>query len=699
MFTPPRGMVSSAPASPLPTRSLADVQEEGGDAESDVHAVPYQGEEDEEEENPGCDLPALKERGYFGMAALDVQRKRRSMGLDAFRLPAVPVSPLPPPRYTPASPTPTPRTSYPSRHGHHASGSGGSPAPTLSSSGRFTLPHLNRHPLSLSALELSLQGALASKRYASSHLLALRFDEEEGEDESYWEDVRSVMGLLVGALGDASGRLKDALSDSIKRSEKDSVVSPVHAGMLDKGVQPKPSLGGTSHNPLTITINPSSAFAKARSLQEMMSFAPVPSHLTRFAAHVDAIASALNDARSQLEECVAAIRDPPPSSSSSLSMPTSPTLTLDDLASSAATITPTPNNTTHNPNQNQNSFQRPGVGLGLEASAALQAYDRLRKELGMALRECERGRDRLIDLLNPPRPPNPEPEDLSDADIDEADRDSMATPPLVADCSSDSSSRIGSASIRGSLGLDLSVVETTGLGPDDDLLSGGKGLMMDDEVVVPIGVEQVYEGEPEIGGVFRRERSTMTREERIKLVKARRESLKGLLAGRSSALNSRFSPSDDVAPGGVAVGQGGERELRRVWEGEVVQELRGVIFKVQEQKKRRMSEEAGCNNLNLRSASDITGLTSMVTSSTTTDPAAASSLSSPMAMGFSLPALPPLIVPPPPALLSTSSALSSPMRKGPGEGFGPMEVQRSTRRSPPTLPSILDTFEPPEDED
>lgn len=32
--------------------------------------------------------------------------------------------------------------------------------------------------------------------------------------------------------------------------------------------------------------------------------------MTRFATHVDAMSSALNDARAHLEQCVAALRDP-----------------------------------------------------------------------------------------------------------------------------------------------------------------------------------------------------------------------------------------------------------------------------------------------------------------------------------------------------------------------------------------------------
>lgn len=600
LFSPPRTRVLSAPSAPLSPRILADVQEEtDGDASDNRLSVSLV--EDDEDEEQRNDIPVLKEKGYFGIAALDLQRKRRSMGMEAFRLSSLPSSPTPPPRYLPSSPTP--RSSYSfSFHKHQSSGSP-SPPPTLSSSTRFTLPHTSRHPLSLSALRLALHGALASKRYASSHLLALRFDEEEGEDESYWEDVRSVMSLLVGALGDASGRLKEALDDTEKRKDRDATISP-----------PRTHLDDSDNADLKKKWE-----GKARSMAEMISFAPMPSHLTRFAAHVDAISSALNDARSHLEETVAAIRDPSPlssrSTSSTSSTPTSPT-----------TATPTPQ--PHAPRS------------GLEASAALQAYDRLRKELGYALRECERGRDRLIDILNPPRPSNPEPEDTSDDD-GMADRDSMmATPPLVLDTSSDSSSRIGSASLQGSLGLDFTVVETTGSASDElDDVTRHLLLSTSSECLPPAGVEQVYEADSADLGLYRRERSTLSREERIKLAKARRESAKGLISGVG---RNSLTVQDDGEGGGG---------LRRGWSGpggEVVQELKDVIWKVGE-KRRRMSELASMP---------------VATPANLADGDATLPLS----------ALPTIIT---------------------GEEEY-LEFSRMGRMSLPPLPSILDAFEPPE---
>ena len=69
---------------------------------------------------------------------------------------------------------------------------------SMMASSKFTKPQPSRHPLSHSALNHSLQNTLAARRHACSHLLALRFGDDE--DDGYWEDVRSVMGLLSSAL-------------------------------------------------------------------------------------------------------------------------------------------------------------------------------------------------------------------------------------------------------------------------------------------------------------------------------------------------------------------------------------------------------------------------------------------------------------------------------------------------------------------
>ena len=241
-----------------------------------------------EEEGEGTE--ELEDKNYFGAAALDLQRKRRSVALEALG--------LPPPSYTPPK--------SPSR-------AGGRPlsllSPTIPSASRLTSVHTTRHPLSLSGLHLALQGALAAKRYACSHLLALRFTEDE--DDAYWENVRSVMALLSSTFSDASARLVEALDDAEKRRKKDEHPTP------PRGNTPTPSgkeqyLRGheRKNSPLRNDYTPHSSL----SLMELVSFAPMPSSMARLATHMEAISSALHDAREHIDECVGALRDLHPAS-------------------------------------------------------------------------------------------------------------------------------------------------------------------------------------------------------------------------------------------------------------------------------------------------------------------------------------------------------------------------------------------------
>ncbi|KAG8901124.1 Arp2/3 complex subunit, actin nucleation center [Tulasnella sp. 403] len=124
---------------------------------------------------------------------------------------------------------------------------------------RLNLLQTTRHPLSLACLHDQLQAAVAAKRFAAAHLLALRFgdslsmstteDEDDewedlellnGEDESYWEDVRSVIGLLTSALEDASTRLVEALENSKRERERDMEISPLNSGFPARAETPEP---------------------------------------------------------------------------------------------------------------------------------------------------------------------------------------------------------------------------------------------------------------------------------------------------------------------------------------------------------------------------------------------------------------------------------------------------------------------------
>jgi hypothetical protein len=166
----------------------------------------------------------------------------------------------------------------------------------IASSSKFTNPLPARHPLSFTALTFSLQGAMAAKRYACAHLLALRFSDDE--DDGYWEDVRSVIGLLTSALVDASSRLSEALDESEQQKisgRKTNTNRTNFGAELDEAGRDD-STYPTSAD-VCKTLKPST-----------IGFAPMPSHISRFAAHIAAITSALDDARDHLEQCVSALK-------------------------------------------------------------------------------------------------------------------------------------------------------------------------------------------------------------------------------------------------------------------------------------------------------------------------------------------------------------------------------------------------------
>ncbi|KAJ7777378.1 hypothetical protein B0H16DRAFT_955958 [Mycena metata] len=433
-------------------------------------------------------------RQQFGAAALDLHRRRRISGIESLRL----------------HPTP-PRTPL----------SGSS---TISHASRFTTMQTLRHPLALSALYHALDGALASKRYACSHLLALRFGDQD--DEGYWEDVRSVMGLLTTTFSDAAARLTAALQEAEDQDAEFDQCDTIK--LADLSVE---------------NIDSARATGARTAASILTSFAPVPTHLTRFAAHVDAISSALDDARDHLAECVAALRDPSPSADQPhLKRRRSRTFSLSRLGGEAA------------------AAQQPAE------PPALQAYERLRRELGLALRECERGRDRLLDIVSPPAPP-PDPAESEEDEVpslghDASDEYDESDKPEEAP--HEDGQRDHAVVVAPGDGLDAGAVDDA----TAHLLLGASP----HHLPLP-GAEQVFESDAEVG-LFTRERSKLTREERIQLAKARRESGGGLKPGSGP-------PASSDAP----------MELREKWGpgGEVVQELKDVIWKVGE-RRRKMAD-------------------------------------------------------------------------------------------------------------
>lgn len=381
-------------------------------------------------------------------------------------------------------------------------------SPTAS---RFTTLQKYRHPFSITALQHSLQAALSSKRFACCNLLALRF---EDEDETYWEDVHSVITLLISTLEDETARLVEALQSS----------------HLSRQCEELPTAPPT---PTNATGSPSYQRQTQHRLQESISFAPLPSSLAKFISHAEAVESSLDQASDALRACTSSVRK-------LAGMP----LGADEKLNSAA-------------------------------NAALQAYEMLRRDLGRALRDCERARDPLLGLI-------PKESDAW------SDSDEPAVPPLAQDQSSAADSDTGSG--RGDPVLDspdVLVYVSRGPAVTDDvtrhLLTGTSASHLP-----PPGEEQLFEAEstPSTRGL--RERPSLSRAERVALAKAKRE-------------NAQQSPVTPVLHPG----------------GEIVEELKQVISRVNDRKKLSLlvtadtsgdfhgeRQTAGCNPLIDRLATD-----------------------------------------------------------------------------------------------
>ncbi|THU94925.1 hypothetical protein K435DRAFT_724126 [Dendrothele bispora CBS 962.96] len=570
--SPLRNLSVSAPVSPAALEGVAETEEDNGE------------------------FQAPKETNYeesFGAAALDIHRKRRSGGLETLGLPSSPPQPPPPssghqlelsstytshrhsmfilPSRSPVSPR-FPRGFQQQQQQQQQ------PSPPSSSSSRFTPLQAPRHPLSLSALHLALQGALSSKRYACSHLLALRFNEEK-DDESYWEDVRSVMGLLTTTFVDASARLTEALEEMEQIKLRDQCPSPFVVGPEDESeVEAEGRVGDLGNK-----------VRKAKSMEEMMmmgmgmsdsTFAPMPSQLTRFAAHVDVISAALNDARMQLEECVEELRKGLELGGGEREKRSG------RRRKRMSRLSALSEELGHEEEEEEDKEE--------EEHPSIQAYERLRRELGLALRECERGRERLLDIVYPPRRQGDESPSDDDDDDERSSSPLHDLPALGHDIGSDESSDKPDSGYpieyEDHASNSNSVKVVNGPGPLLDDATSHLLLTSTSRHLPPQGIEQVFEAESGSGVGWKRERSKLTREERIKLVKMKRES-QGMVLGSGVGLGIEDGVGETVE----GEGRNGEG-VRERWGpgGEVVQELKDVIWQVGERRRKmqkRMSRE------------------------------------------------------------------------------------------------------------
>ena len=535
----PSGAAFSAPVTPRRTRLLEGVGEE---------TINHLNMCDSSEQEVDADsVVPPEERGQFASAALELQRQRRSRGIEVF----FPPTTSPPPKYSPISPQPPPSAHITRFGGKTSQSTPTSPHSSFSAS-RFTAMQMPRHPLSLHSLTLALNGALAARRYAASHLLALRFgngddlDYNERGSESYWEDVRAVMALLTSALANATAPLIETLG----AAERERLRTEI----------PTPTSHSRSSSESPIRTSPLHHQEQRRQRQvhrsssHFASFAPMPSHLARFAAHVDTMTNALDDAREHLKSCVASLRD--------------------GTSTSTATATA---NATHTYNH-RNSTQ-------VVDAPALHAYERLRRELGLALRECERGREPLLELLRPPS-----------ADEDEEDEEDRI-PALGLDAESSDSdkdtSRVRSPPPFSLSPPTLSSVRTQHRqqqgDEEEDAEAHGDVLVVGLERLPPPGIEQVFEvdadADDDDNRAHRRPRPKLSRAERIAAAKARRAAAAEVTASGLGLSVIALDHGED------ANGSTAEKQSKR-WGGpggDVVQELKDVIWKVGEQ--RRLREE------------------------------------------------------------------------------------------------------------
>ncbi|KAF9454464.1 hypothetical protein P691DRAFT_787750 [Macrolepiota fuliginosa MF-IS2] len=596
----------SAPVTPAPSSPLARVSEADSSLLDDTFDHPHI-LKDEELEGEG-EAREVDQDGNasFAAAALKMQRTRTNNGLEALSSSVSPVS----------SPS---RTRSRSGYGYsHSPGhvfnspiSNRGRSSTFQTSSRFTSLHTSRQPLSLSALRHALQSALGAKRYACAHLLALRFREEDtsalvpttpiptptstsspevpptpgspgspdaitallspmegvlvGMDGTYWDDVKSVMELLISTLSDASARLCEAVREVEVLRLRDQTPTP--CGSVDETSRngspagsPRIGAGVGLGSEGGVEVELRKVVVERRRMSGVfgsigggsiglgreggvVSFAPLPSQFSRFAGHVATIKSALDDARLYMEECVGTLRECDVDAGSHLA--------------------------------------RHQGGEEGEEHPALKAYEKLRRELGFALRECERGRNRLVDIVKPPTP-------VVDAEDEEGGVPELGHEPsssepdgVVSPLRSEDENVVAKDDV-GFVGMEdhLAMLEDAlVLGADDD----------DDVTQLPpahVGIEQVFEADTSASAVPVRQKSKLSREERIKLVKARRESV----AKSGLGLGLGLEPSPVIFGDGDGDVKGGHEEK---WGpgGDVVQELKDVIWKVGERRRKVVQQQ------------------------------------------------------------------------------------------------------------
>jgi hypothetical protein len=236
-------------------------------------------------------------------------------------------------------------------------------------------------------------------------------------------------------------------------------------------------------------------------------------------------------------------------------------------------------------------FADPQPKGSANTTAAIQAYERVRKELGLAFRECERGRDHLLQHMHQlTAPPPQDVEDVfSGSDVEEV-------PALGHDTGTDESAEERGPMTVGALLQTSTLVANVSLGLEDgdDTFSRNLESRLEDVHPKFIGVEEVFEADTEDLGGFKRERSKLTREERIALAKARRERKDLFLSTDDDWVANPSEPQNRKISGGVGPG------------AEVVQELKDVIWKVGERRRKMAEQQLSTSSSSSESSSGST---------------------------------------------------------------------------------------------
>ncbi|KAF8307787.1 hypothetical protein DL93DRAFT_1979284 [Clavulina sp. PMI_390] len=460
----------------------------------------------------------------FGSSALAITRHRRKtaalkrgFGLSGSR----PGSPLK------NSTTSSPRPSSMSQFTHQTSPL---PSPSTPASKRDSVQTSPRRGRSINALRTSMDRAVMSRRYAASHLLALRF-EEDGSDP-YWEDVASVMNLFSKSILETASSLADALNEYLAARMAEQIPTPpssrirnLHDLSFSAPLSPSPSPPLRGHRGLPSV--------------ELSSFAPMPSDLAQFASHMDIMSTSIETAQRELRICLDALQSAPG--------------TPDGDETAEAQAVDTKDVLTHQ---------------------VMNAYARLRRELGNALLECERGRRPLNATLGG---------DGSDQEAPSGSEESTGLLPAAA----------GVAPISPAMS-DLSLPAELETGADDSVAAENEDDDVFDEfinakrleelnasrIAAIMGTknpfaepapEQVFEATIPATTTALREKSKISRAERIRQMRERRA------AGGASVLS-------DI-PGSSSDERGAEKKAGRGPGGDVVQELRSVINLVSERRR------------------------------------------------------------------------------------------------------------------